>query len=153
MPVILIDANIEGQGAHIWMRMQTVEWRDITVALDVTLRTFREVGLDPASADDLVWRFCQAHGYYLLTSNRNEDSADSLEATLGREGTPTSLPVFTLPLPDRVYHSPTFLERVVEKRLDYVLYADNIRGAVGCIYLERRTASSSDPDPGSSALP
>jgi len=102
VPVILIDANIEGQGAHIWMRLQTAGWRDFTVLLDVTFQTFREVGLDPASPDDIVWRFCQALGYYLLTSNRNEESEDSLEATLRREGTPTSLPVFTLPLPDRV---------------------------------------------------
>ncbi len=114
--------------------MQTPEWRDFTVPLDVTFRNFREVGLDPASPDDIVWRFCQAQGYYLLTSNRNEESEDSLEATLRREGTPTSLPVFTLPLPDRVYHSSAFLDRVVEKLLDFVLYADNIRGA-GRLYL------------------
>lgn len=95
----------------------------------MSFQTFREAGLDPGSLDDVVWRFCQAKGFYLLTSNRSEDAEDSLEATLRREGTPTSLPVFTLPLPDRVYHSPAFLERVVEKLLDFVLYADNIRGA------------------------
>jgi hypothetical protein len=134
VPVILIDANIEGQGTRIWLRMQSADWRDLTTALDVTLRTFREVGLDPASPDDVVWRFCQAQGYYLLTSNRNEESADSLEATLRREGTSTSLPVFTLPLPDRVYSSPSFLDRAVEKLLDYVLDADNIRGA-GRLYV------------------
>jgi hypothetical protein len=114
--------------------MQTASWRDLTTALDVTFRTFREVGLDLASPDNVVWRFCQAHGYYLLTSNRNEDSEDSLEATLRREGTPASLAVFTLSLPDRVYHSPSFLERTIDKLFDYVLYADNIRGA-GRLYL------------------
>ncbi len=134
MPVILIDANIEGHGAHIWMRMQTPGWRDLVVALDVTFREFLDVGLDRASPDDVVWRFCQTHGFYLLTSNRNEESPDSLEATLRREGTPASLPVITLPLPDRVYHSPAFLERVVEKLLDYMLYAENIRGA-GRLYV------------------
>ena len=102
MPVILIDANIEGHGAHIWMRMQAAPWRELTADLDVTFRTFREVGLDPASPDDVIWRFCQDRGYYLLTSNRNQDADDSLEATLRREGSPTSLPVFTLPRPDRV---------------------------------------------------
>jgi hypothetical protein len=134
VPVILIDTNIEGQCGHIWMRMQTAAWRDLVTELDVTFRLFREAGLDPASPDDIVWRFCQTEGFYLLTSNRNEESEDSLEATLRREGTPTSLPVFTLPLPDRVYYSPAFLERVVEKLLDYVLYAENIRGA-GRLYL------------------
>jgi hypothetical protein len=44
------------------------------------------------------------------------------------------LPVLTLPLPDRVYFNAVFLERVVEKLLDYILYADNIRGA-GRLYL------------------
>jgi hypothetical protein len=28
---------------------------------------YREAGLDPASPDDVVWRFCQAHNYHLLT--------------------------------------------------------------------------------------
>jgi hypothetical protein len=134
VPVILIDVNMEGQGATIWMRMQAAEWHELIAALDVTLQTFRGVGLDPTSPDDFVWRFCQAHGYYLLTSNRNEDAEDSLEATLRREGTPASLPVLTLPLPDRVYHNPAFRDRVVAKILDYMLYADNIRGA-GRLYL------------------
>jgi len=134
VPVILIDANIEGHGARIWGRMQTDDWRELTAALDVWFRTFREVGLDPASPDDVVWRFCQTQGCYLLTSNRNEDSDDSLETTLRREGTTASLPVFTLPLPDRVFHNPAFLERVVEKLLDYVLFADNICGT-GRLYL------------------
>lgn len=133
MPV-LIDTDIQGQGLHIWKRLQTALWYEITVALDVTVRTFQEVGLDVASPDNEVWRFCQEKKYYLLTSNRNEDSEDSLEATLRREGTPSSLPVFTLPLPDRVYHSADFLDRIVDKLLDYILYADNIRGA-GRLYL------------------
>jgi hypothetical protein len=134
VPVILIDANMEGQGARIWTRMQTREWRDLVTALDVTMRTFAEEGIDPASKDDVVWRYCQAQRHCFLTSNRNENSPDSLEATIRREGTPTSLPVFTLPVPDRVYRNPDFLERVIEKILDYILSADNIRG-VGRLYL------------------
>jgi hypothetical protein len=100
----------------------------------IAYQTFADVGLDRSARDDVVWRFCQKHGYYLLTSNRNEESEDSLEATLKREGTATSLPVITLPLPDRVYHSPAFLERVVDKLLDYMLYAENILGA-GRVYV------------------
>jgi hypothetical protein len=108
VPVILADANIEGQGALIWMRMQASEWRDFTAHLDVSFRTFGDVGLDPASPDDFVWRFCQARGYYLLTGNRNEASENSLEATLRREGTPSSLPIFTISMPDRVCYSRPF---------------------------------------------
>src|SRR5580692_1076782 len=125
---------MEGYGAVIWGKMQAPEWQELTVALDVTVQSFADVGLDRAARDDVVWRFCQTHRFYLLTSNRNEDSEDSLEATLKREGTATSLPVITLPLPDRVYHSPAFLERVVDKLLDYMLYAENILGA-GRVYV------------------
>jgi hypothetical protein len=69
-----------------------------------------------------------------LTSNRNEDSEQSLAATIRREGTPTTVPVFTLPGPDRVFASPSFLERVVAKLLDKVLDADNVQGT-GWLYL------------------
>ena len=131
MPVVLIDANIEGQGTHIWRRMQTSEWREFAAALDVNFQTFREAGLDIASRDNVVWRFCQRHGYYLLTGNRNEDSEDSLEATLRREGTATSLPVFTLPSPDRVYFDPTYLDRIVEKLGDDQRQGNHLVGRQG----------------------
>lgn len=134
MPVVLIDANMEGQGRHIWMRLQSAAWRDLKAAMGVTFHTFREVGLAPDSTDEADWRFCQAHACYLLTSNRNADAADSLEATLRREGTSMSLPIFTLAMPDRVYVQSRFLEQVAEKLLEYLLEADNIRGT-GRLYL------------------
>jgi hypothetical protein len=116
------------------MRMQAAEWREFTTSLDVAFQTLHDAGIAPSSTDDVVWRYCQQHGHYLLTSNRNENAGDSLEATIRREGSATSLPVFTLPLPDRVYSSPAFLDRVVEKLLTYVLDAENIRGT-GRLYL------------------
>jgi hypothetical protein len=134
VPAILVDVNLEGHAARIWRRLQSPSWRELTASLDVTFLTFRDVGLAADSPDDAVWRFCQERGYYLLTSNRNEDAEDSLQATIRRENTLDKLPVFTLPLPDRVYHSPGFLERVVEKLLDFILFADAIRGS-GRLYL------------------
>ena len=70
MPIVLIDASMEGHGAVIWGKMRSPEWQELTVALNVTLHTFADVGLDRSARDDVVWRFCQTHGYYLLTSNR-----------------------------------------------------------------------------------
>jgi hypothetical protein len=61
---------MEGHGAVIWGKMRSPEWQELTVALNVTLHTFADVGLDRSARDDVVWRFCQTHGYYLLTSNR-----------------------------------------------------------------------------------
>ncbi|MFO0965386.1 MAG: hypothetical protein U0793_07345 [Gemmataceae bacterium] len=129
MPIILIDVNIEGQAARLWGRMQRPEWREFTAGLDVVFRRFRDVGLDESTPDDVVWRFCQRNGFYLLTSNRNEEGEDSLEATLRREGTPDSVPVLTLPLPDRVYDNPDLVDRVVDKRLDYIMFPERTRGA------------------------
>jgi hypothetical protein len=128
VPVILIDANMDGQGARIWGRMQSSYWRELTADLDVTCKRFQDVGLVKKAADDVVWRLCQASGFFLLTSNRNRKAEDSLEATIRREGSTTSLPVFTLPDPDRVYTSHEFLDRVVSKLLGFILDADNIRG-------------------------
>lgn len=129
MPVILVDANIEGHGAYLWAHLQSESWRELAVAIDVRFCWFREVGLDTSAADNVIWRFCQEKGFYLLTSNRNADSAESLEATIQREGLPTSYPVFTLPSPDRVFHDAVFRDRVIEKLLDFCFYASNIRGA------------------------
>jgi hypothetical protein len=129
-----MDANIEGQATHVWRRLQSPEWNEWTSSLDIRFLTFRDVELDAASSDSVVWHFFQENGYYLLTSNRNEESEESLEAVIRRECTLTSLPVFTLPDADRVYSNAPFLDRVVEKLVDFLLYADNIRGA-GRVYL------------------
>lgn len=134
MRVILIDVDIEGHAMHVRKRMQAEPWRELTQGLDIVFRRFRDVDLDPATPDNEVWRFCQRNGYYLLTGNRNEDTEDSLQATIKREGSSVTLPVLTLPLADRVFESSEFLERVVEKLLDFMLYAENIRGA-GRLYL------------------
>lgn len=134
MPCILIDTNIEGHCERLWKRMQTPAWQDFTTGLDVTFHRFHEFGLDAGTPDDVVWRFCQQQGFYLLTSNRNHDSEVSLEATIRREGKSTNLPVFTLPLPDRVYDSPAFVERVIDKLFSLLLDADNLRG-IGRLFL------------------
>jgi len=39
--------NIEGHAAHIWMRLQSSEWREFTTAMDVQFKLFRDVGLIP----------------------------------------------------------------------------------------------------------
>jgi hypothetical protein len=93
-----------------------------------------QVGLNPDAKDDVVWRYCQQHGFYLLTANRNQESDDSLEATIRRERTLQSLPVFTLADADRIYQSAAYLDEVVESLLDYLLDAENYRGA-GRLYL------------------
>ena len=82
-----------------------------------------------AAADNVVWRLCQEKGYYLLTANRNLESENSLEATIRREGTAQSLPVFTFADANRIYQSAAYLDDVVETLLEYLLDEGNYRGS------------------------
>lgn len=125
---ILIDANLDGHGELISMRLRSDAWRAFRDFLDVQLLHFEDVGLDRKAKDNVVWRLCQAKGYYLLTENRNLESEDSLEATIRQEGTAQSLPVFTISDADRIYQSAAYLEDVVETLLEFLLDEANYRG-------------------------
>ena len=94
----------------------------------------KQAGLNRDAKDDAVWRFCQEKGYYLFTANRNRKAEDSLEATIRREGTAESLPVFTFADANQIFRSTSYLDEVVEALLEYLLDAENIRGA-GRLYL------------------
>jgi hypothetical protein len=60
------------------------------------LNWFKQVGLSDKAKDEEVWRFCQEHGFLLLTGNRtSNDKEKSLEYAIRRLVTPTSLPVIT----------------------------------------------------------
>jgi hypothetical protein len=131
---LLVDVNLDGHAQRLEMRLGADLWRELRDHLDVRFLHFDQAGLDRTAKDELIWRWCQQAGCYLLTANRNLDSDDSLEATIRREGTPQSLPVLTLADPDRLLQSVDYLDRVTEALLAYLLDADNIRGA-GRLYL------------------
>jgi hypothetical protein len=126
--VLLIDANLDGHAELLDRRLSTETWRELREYLDVRLLHFEQAGLDRAATDDVVWRLCQQKGCFLLTANRNLEAENSLEATIRREGTAQSVPVFTLADPDRVYQSAAYLDEVVETLLEYLLDAANYRG-------------------------
>jgi hypothetical protein len=125
---LLIDVNLDGHAKLLEMRLRSEAWRDVTEHLDIQFLTFEQVGLERDAKDDVVWRLCQEMCYYLLTSNRTRKSEDSLEATIRREGTTQSLPVFTLGDADRIYHSAAYLGKVVEALLEFLLDEANFRG-------------------------
>ncbi|HWY88160.1 MAG TPA: hypothetical protein VNX28_15625 [Gemmataceae bacterium] len=134
MASLLIDANLDGHAEVLDSRLRSDTWRDVRDHLDIQFLHFEQAGLDRAAKDDVVWRLCQRQGYYLLTANRNRKSEDSLEAIIRREGTPQSLPVFTLANADRIYQSAAYLDEVVESLLDYLLDESNYHGT-GRLYL------------------
>lgn len=87
-----------------------------------------DLGLTHRTKDHIIWRLCQERGFYLLTANRNNDGDDSLEATIRREGTISSLPVLTLADPNGTLSSPAYLDAVANSLLDYLLYQEPFRG-------------------------
>jgi hypothetical protein len=131
---LLVDGNIDGHGRLLCSRLVTEKWKLFADYLGVQFLYLKDVGLNRDSPDDVVWRLCQANGYYLLTANRNMQTNDSLEATIRREGTAESLPVLTLADADLLYESAEYLEKVVESLLDRLLSAANYVGA-GRVYL------------------
>ncbi len=93
---LVADANIQGQVEYLVQRMQAETWAEFWQALGLELRRFEDVGLSASSTDLEVWSVCQSEQLILITDNRNLASEDSLEATIRRNNTPESLPVFTI---------------------------------------------------------
>ena len=69
----------------------------------------------------------------LLTANRNQDDADSLEQTITEENTPDSLPVLTISDQQRL-HNTSYREACVERPLTIVLELSNHLGT-GRLYI------------------
>ena len=129
MVTLLVDANLDGHAELLDMRLRSETWQELRDQLDIQFLHFEQAGLPRTTQDDVVWRLCQEKGYYLLTANRNLESEDSLEATIRREGTAQSLPVFTFADSDRIYQSAAYLDDVVETLLEYLLDEGNYRGS------------------------
>lgn len=72
--------------------------------------------------------------YVLITSNRNQDDADSLETAIRDRGTTDSLPVLTISDPDRFHTDRNYVDKVVEALLDILLDIEVYRGT-GRLYL------------------
>ena len=70
----------------------------------------------------------------ISTANRNDEGADSLEATIAQENTAQSLLVFTLSNDQRVLRDRLYAERVADRLLEVLFDMDSYRGA-GRIYL------------------
>lgn len=118
------------QGILLWATMGTEGWLKL---LDIPMLTFTEVGLPIDSSDRTVWRFAQERQLILLTGNRNQAGEDSLEQTIRNENTPTSLPVVTVSVVDRLEES-AYREQCAERLAEIILDIENNLG-LGRIYI------------------
>lgn len=134
MPTILLDENIEGYAEYLSRFMFAPERSEISSLVGVQIATFDQVGLAKGAADEQVWQFCQAQGFFLLTDNRNDDRPDSLESVIRTQSVSTSLPVFTISDINRFRSEREYIESLAAKLLEYLFDAENIRG-VGRLYL------------------
>lgn len=132
--VILADINIQGQIDVIIEILKSSEWIEFWDALELSYVHFKDVALGENAADTDIWRLCEANGYLLITSNRNEDTPDSLETAIRSFGTSASLPVLTVSDPKRLQRDRDYAGRVVVSLLQILLEVDSYRGT-GRLYL------------------
>jgi hypothetical protein len=131
---ILADINVEGQQIAIVSIWNSEDWREIWNSLGLSWESFRSLGLPDDSSDAVIWRRCQIEKLVLITANRNDDTPDSLEATIRSENQPDSLPVVTIANPTRVMRDRDYAVAVAIRLLDYLILIDSYRGT-GRLYV------------------
>ncbi len=131
---ILADNNVEGHISRLLLLLRGAPWGEIWASLGLTVESFDSLGLPRDTADADLWHVCQQRAIILLTANRVQRTADSLEATIQRDNSPRSLPVVTLANADRILEDRAYAERAVVKLLEYLLDIDNYLGT-GRLYI------------------
>ncbi len=112
MQGLLADVNVEGHLEVLQRVLEALGLWVVLVEVDVRFLTFADVQLPRDLDDRSLWNRCQAEGWVLFTENRNEDDADSLEATLRDSWKPNHLPVLTLANKRRFLADRAYAERV-----------------------------------------
>jgi hypothetical protein len=134
MASIMADHNVEGHFV-VLLRLWTSDvWRAVWESLALEVESFERLGMPYDTSDRALWQLCQQREIVLLTANRHDEGADSLEATMQTLNTPSSLPVLTLADPELVLASRAYAERVAIRVLEYLLELDNLRG-VGRLFV------------------
>jgi hypothetical protein len=121
---ILLDHNLEGDDRFLAAGLREVGWDQL---LTVEFRRLRDFGLPDDLSDQAIWRFVQQHRFWLLTDNRNNDSATSLQATIERENTLNSLPVLTLSNRERL-SDPAYRQRAILGLIDIIISPEKFLG-------------------------
>jgi len=125
---ILADNNVEGHVNRLLLLLRGDEWGEVWADLGLTVESFDSLGLTRNTPDAILWHVCQQRELILITANRLQRTADSLEATIQQHNSPQSLPVVTLANADRVLEDRAYAERTVVKLLEYLIDIGNYRG-------------------------
>jgi hypothetical protein len=84
---LLADANINGHVGRLTTQMRGEPWGEFWTHLQLSCVSFADVGLDPADTDAVVWQRCQDQRLLLITKNRNDYGADSLQNVIRTRNT------------------------------------------------------------------
>lgn len=128
VPTVLLDEQMAGDIAILRSIAQSDDWRSVVMLLGIRFATFADIGLATGLSDRMLWEYCQANGYFLLTDNRNDDDDDSLEATIRSQTTPALLPIFNVADRMRFQADRGYALRVFEKLVEYLLDSDDLLG-------------------------
>ena len=121
---LLLDHDIEGYLNYLAAAWHDSNWDQV---IQVEFKILRDYGLPDDLPDQEIWRFAQAHHRLLITANRNNDDATSLQATLRRENTTDSLPVITISRREGLKQS-AYRRRVVLRLAEIIFDLDDHLG-------------------------
>lgn len=131
---VLADVNIEAHVDYLMARTQAAPWSDLWQGLGLVYVRFADLGLQRDAPDAEIWERCQIGEYVLITTNRNSDRADSLEATIRAQNTEQSLPVLTIARPERLRRSRDYADEIIESLFATLIDIEGLRGT-GRLYL------------------
>ena len=127
---ILLDHDCEGYTVFLVTGLQETGWQSL---LAIEFIQLRDLGLSNDASDREIWRRCQEDRLLLITHNRNQDDATSLQATIQRENMSRSLPVLTTPRIERLVLAD-YRQRVAHRLAEILIDLENYLGA-GRIFL------------------
>ena len=110
---------------RIWL---SPEWMPYWNDLGIKVETFDSLGLDKRTSDVVLWQLCQREEYILVTVNRNNDDADSLNIAIASLSSESSLPVITVSDVRRFERDRDDVEAVAGMILDRLQVIDRYRG-------------------------
>jgi hypothetical protein len=125
--LILADNDVGGVVAALQRVLESEEWAEFTVLLDLHFIEFADVGLARDASDRTVWDRCQAVGAVLITGNR-ASGTESLEQTIRDHAGPDSLPVVTISDPQRVVRDRVYARECAVSLLDLLDRLETLRG-------------------------
>lgn len=136
---LIADADFLGSFRRILEVLLSDEWIEYWDELGLAVEEFGFLGLSHDASDRLVWERCQETGLILVTGNRNNESPDSLEATI-RSADANALPVFTVGDARRVLEEGSYARVVALDLLDYLFTlhdSPDLLLGIGRIYLPK----------------